>query len=96
MQKPFKAKVVIEELKERETLNGLAKKYEIHPNQIACWKEVFFERVPQLFEMSVSEKKEYTDLDKLYAKIGQLEMERDLLMSLGTITNQNKLIYPHY
>jgi transposase-like protein len=75
----FKAKVAIEALQERETLSELAKKYELHPNQISRWKKEFLERAPQIFEKTVSEKKEDTDLDKLYAKIGQLEMEREYL-----------------
>ena len=75
----FKAKVAIEALQQRETLSELAKKYEIHPNQIARWKKEFLERAPQIFEKAVSEKKEETDVEKLYAKIGQLEMEREFL-----------------
>jgi transposase len=75
----FKAKVAIEALQERETLSELSKKYEIHPNQIARWKKEFLERASQLFEKTASEKKEDPDLDKLYAKIGQLEMEREFL-----------------
>lgn len=35
----FKAKVVLEVLKEKETIEVLAKKYELHPNPISTWKE---------------------------------------------------------
>ena len=35
----FKAKVALEALKERETLQQLALKYELHPNQISQWKQ---------------------------------------------------------
>lgn len=36
--KEFKSKVVLEALKERETLEGLGKKYELQPTQISLWK----------------------------------------------------------
>ncbi len=36
--KEFKAKVVLEALKERETLEYLAKKFELAPTQISLWK----------------------------------------------------------
>jgi len=75
----FKAKVAIEALQERETLSELSKKFGLHPNQISRWKKEFLDRAPQIFEKSVSENKDDTDLDKLYAKIGQLEMEREFL-----------------
>jgi putative transposase len=35
--KEFKSKVVLESLKERETLESLAKKYELTPTQISTW-----------------------------------------------------------
>lgn len=36
--KDFKAKVVLEALKEKETLEVLAKKYDLLPTQISAWK----------------------------------------------------------
>ena len=75
----FKAKVAIEALQERESLTELSKKYGIHPNMISRWKKEFLERAPEIFEKTSSDKREDTDLEKLYAKIGQLEMEKEYL-----------------
>jgi len=74
----FKAKVAIEAIQERESLAELSQKYGIHPNQITRWKKEFLERAPQLFEKPHPAEEE-KDLEKLYAKIGQLEMEREFL-----------------
>jgi transposase len=37
----FKAKVVLEALKERQTLQDLASKYELYGSKIVNWKQVF-------------------------------------------------------
>lgn len=77
----FKAKVAIEALRERETLSGLAVKYDLHPNQISQWKQEFIEKSTQVFNQkggSVASEAE-VDVSKLYAKIGELQMERDFL-----------------
>ena len=76
----FKAKVAIEALKERSTLSELAIKFELHPNQISQWKQEFLENSSSIFESSeVKSDQKEIDTDKLYSKIGQLEMERDFL-----------------
>ncbi len=75
----FKAKVAIEALQERETLSEIARKYEVHPNQISRWKNEFLERAPELFQKKFKEEHSDVDVEKFYAKIGQLEMERDYL-----------------
>jgi transposase len=74
----FKAKVAIEALKERETLAELSKRFEVHPNMISKWKQEFLEKSSEIFEKK-SDAESEVDADKLYAKIGQLEIENDFL-----------------
>jgi transposase len=75
----FKAKVAIEALKERETLSELSRKFEIHPNIISKWKKEFLDNADRVFEDKNSNPDPEVDIEKLYAKIGQLEIEQDFL-----------------
>jgi transposase len=77
----FKSQVAIEALKERYTLTELAQKFALHPNQISQWKQEFLERSKSIFETDNIRKTDQpeVDLEKLYGKIGRLEMERDFL-----------------
>ena len=47
----FKSKVVLEAISERETLKGLALKYDLHRNQIADWKKKFIANAHLVFEL---------------------------------------------
>lgn len=79
----FKAKVVIEALKERSTIEDLAKKYELHPNQISTWKKEFLSRASSVFgsdSNTAPDKKQQEELlEKLYSQIGQQKIEIDWL-----------------
>ncbi len=74
----FKAKVAIEALKERETLAELSKRFELHPTMISKWKQEFQEHSAEVFDKK-SDTDSGVDPEKLYAKIGQLEIENDFL-----------------
>jgi transposase len=75
----FKAKVAIEALKERQSLAELSKHFEVHPNIISKWKKEFLENSSHIFDQQSKESEKEIDIDKLYAKIGQLEIENDFL-----------------
>jgi transposase len=74
----FKAQVAIEALKERESLAELSNRFELHPNMISKWKQEFLEKSSGVFDQK-SDKETGVDPEKLYAKIGQLEIENDFL-----------------
>ncbi len=79
----FKKKVVLEALKERNTIQELAVKYEIHPQQITDWKRHFMDNSEVAFDRPGTEEGKTAEQDKLieqlYAQIGQLKVENDFL-----------------
>lgn len=79
----FKTKVVLEALKERQTIQELGAKYEIHPQMITDWKRHFLDNCPAAFERPGSDKgqagEQEKKLEQLYAQIGQLKVENDFL-----------------
>lgn len=78
----FKTKVVLEALKERETIQEIASKYELHPNQITSWKKQFLENADQAFsddKSAAALKKAESERDELFKQIGQMKVETDWL-----------------
>lgn len=76
----FKSKVILEALKEKETLEVLAKRFELLPSQISAWKAEAVKNMSAVFTNGEPEKKE-NDIpkEKLFEEIGQLKMENDFL-----------------
>jgi len=76
----FKTKVVLEALSERYTIQELGRKYEIHPNQITRWKNLFLENASSIFSNGINQpKKEEGEEERLYKIIGQQKVEIDFL-----------------
>ena len=77
----FKTKVVLEALKERSTIQILARKYELHPQQITNWKNTFLQHADQLFAKDNKDTKseEEKEKDRLLRTIGELKVENDFL-----------------
>jgi transposase len=74
----FKARVAIEAIKERESLQELSKRFEVHPTMISKWKMEFLDKTKDVFDTK-SDKESEVDVDQFHAKIGQLQMENDFL-----------------
>ncbi len=78
----FKARVALEALKGIQTIQQIAKDFDIHPVQVSDWKKAMTAGATGIFGPS-REKTGAEDFerqrDALHAKIGQLTVEVDFL-----------------
>jgi len=77
----FKAKVALEAIKGERTLNELAGHFEIHPTQVAQWKQRLVAGACDLFN-GAGDRDAAQELllrDRLYQEIGQMKVELDWL-----------------
>ena len=77
----FKAKVAIAAIKGQQTVNEIASRYGVHPNQVTAWKKQALAAIPDLFS-SRREHNARADEElraRLYQQIGQLKVELDWL-----------------
>ena len=45
----FKARVALEALRERDSVQAIAARHELHPNQVTTWKRLLLEGLPEVF-----------------------------------------------
>jgi transposase len=79
-----KAKIVLEVLREENTLNELSQKYSVSPQLISRWKTEFLENMPAVFDKKSTEienmKKEHAaEKEELINQIGQLTVDMNWL-----------------
>jgi transposase-like protein len=83
-----KAKVALEAVRGVKTINEIAQEHNVHPSQVRQWKKELVEQAALFFDGKRGPKPvdAQSDPDRLYAKIGQLNMELDWLKKKSGIS----------
>jgi len=76
----FKRRVVLEALRGDETVRSIASRHGVHPTQVSKWKAEAREGLLEVFARGgkkPAERETEQLLERLYARIGELTVERD-------------------
>ena len=79
----FKARVALEALRGDKTVQELAAKHQVHPNQVSTWKRKASDGLVGVFagDGGGGNRELEKQVKQLHAKIGELVVERDFLAS---------------
>jgi transposase len=88
----FKAKAVLESLKNQKTIAELASEYGIHPNQITQWRKQALEELPGIFSSKQAKKDKAHEEEKqeLFEQIGRLKVEMEWLKKKSGILHSRR------
>ncbi len=76
----FKAKIALEALRGDRTIQEIAGRHQVHPNQVSTWKRQAVEGMAEVFSRGgKAEGPTETEVKELHAKIGRLAVENDFL-----------------
>ncbi len=77
----FKAKVALEALRGDKTIQEIATRHKIHPNQVSTWKQRAVEGMKEVFSNGAERARgdHEAEVRDLHAKIGELTVEREFL-----------------
>ena len=77
----FKAKVGLEALRGDRTIQEIASRHQVHPNQVSTWKRQAMAGLGEVFSNGADQARRDVEAEvhDLHAKIGQLTVERDFL-----------------
>jgi transposase-like protein len=77
----FKARVALEALRGDKTIQEIAAKHKVHPNQVSDWKRHAIEGLSAVFSNDANRERQdrQAEIHDLHAKIGELTVERDFL-----------------
>ena len=82
--KEFKSKVAVAAIKGNQTVNEIASEFGVHVSQVNRWKKEALESLPKVFgdTQAKAEKEAEKEKDRLYQKIGQLQVEIEWLKKI--------------
>ena len=75
----FKAKVALEALRGDKTVQEIAAKHQLHPNQVSTWKRQAIDGMADVFSGGKQRGPTEAEIKELHAKIGRLAVENDFL-----------------
>ena len=77
----LKAKLALEALRGDRTLQEIALKHQVHPNQVSTWKRQAIEGFGEVLSNRVGRRRRdhESEVRELHAKIGELTVGRDFL-----------------
>ncbi len=77
----FKARVALEALRGDKTIQEIASRHKVHPNQVSTWKRQAMDGLDEVFSNGTDRvrRDQEAEVHDLHAKIGQLTVERDFL-----------------
>ncbi len=84
----FKARVALEAIKAQRTINEIAHRYSVHPNQVVQWKKQALGHLQDAFSTQRA-RAEHDDQQlkaELYQQIGQLKVELEWLKKRTGVT----------
>ena len=79
----LKAKIALEALRGDRTLQEIASKHQVHPNQVSTWKRQAIDGLGEVFSNGGERRRRdhESEIRDLHAKIGELTVERDFFVS---------------
>ncbi len=77
----FKARVALEALRGDKTIQEIAVRHKVHPNQVSAWKRQAVDGLGEVFSSGTERaiRDHESEVRELHAKIGELTVERDFL-----------------
>ena len=79
----LKAKIALEALRGDRTLQEIASKHQVHPNQVSTWKRQAINGLGEVFSNGGERRRRdhESEIRDLHAKIGELTVERDFFVA---------------